>query len=166
MPSIEIVSLNSDNISINQDAFEIAFIVEKKLQGHRGLFDNYLSDKKGLIIHIGNPEFRKDKEGAFFAGAIIDWDFESNDIAIPNFELNETGANQDFKFKFILDYQIDVGNLINQSLINSPDKIAYFMTDYQFGPEKIEFKNLKLDDFWRIHDAEGLNWNTLYKLEL
>lgn len=51
-------------------------------------------------------------------------------------------------------------------IIKSPIQKIYFLTDYQFGPEKAEFKVLKdLKHFWSGHDQNGLNWNTLYKIE-
>ena len=41
----------------------------------------------------------------------------------------------------------------------------YFFTDYQFGPDKAEFKILRdLKDFWRLHNQNGLNWNTMYEI--
>ncbi|WP_282014630.1 hypothetical protein [Marinifilum flexuosum] len=164
MPTIEIVSVNAKNVNLNQSKFDIAIIEENKLIGHRGLFDKFLADKHGTMVHLGNPEFKDNKEGCFFANAIINWDFEPNYIEIPNFDKGETGANQDFKFKFEITYQIEIANLLFKALECSPSYEAYFMTDYQFGPEEPEFKDMKLSEFWENHDKVGLNWNTLYIL--
>lgn len=164
MPTIEIVSLNSDKLPINQAEFDIAIIEEEKLKGHRGMFDSFLSDKKGIMLHLGNPSFKSDKDGGFFAGMIIDWEFESNDIAIPHFELEETGANQDFDFKFLLNYQIEVATLIEKAVNSSPNREAYFMTDYQFGSDEANFIEMNYTEFWQLHDKVGLKWNTLYQI--
>jgi hypothetical protein len=86
-------------------------------------------------------------------------------IQIPNFDKEETGSNQQSKFQFLVDYQIDLAKIIKIALENSPVKEVYFLTDYQFGPEKGKMENLGIEDFWSLHDSHGLTWNTLYKLK-
>lgn len=164
MPSIEIVSLFADKLDLKQSDFEIAFIQDEKLIGHRGLFNEFLKNQEGVMIHIGNPDLKNDKNGGFFAGNIINWDFEPSEIMIPNYENGETGSNQQFCFKFLHDYKIDIGLILEVSIEKSAINEAYFMTDYQFGPENIQFITMSLKDFWNLHDESGLNWNTLYKL--
>ena len=101
MPTIEIASINSTGLGLNQADFDVAIIEENKLESHRGLFYDLLRQQNGVIIHIGNPDFKDDKEGGYFAGAIVDWDFEPGDIIIPEFDENDptynSGANQQFR---------------------------------------------------------------------
>lgn len=171
MPTIEIASLKSTGLEINQDDFDIAIIEENILESHRGLFHDFLSKQKGIIIHIGNPDFKNDKEGGFYAGAIINWEFEYPDFEEKQKELlvNEENhwANQDFIFQFKVDYKSEIEKLMSIAINKSPKQKICFLTDYQFGPEKAEYKKLTdLKDFWKEHDQNGLNWNTLYEIEL
>lgn len=76
MPTIEIASFSSTRLGLNQADFDVAIIEENKLESHRGLFYDLLRQQNGIIVHIGNPDFKNNKEDGYFAGAIIDWDFE------------------------------------------------------------------------------------------
>lgn len=170
MPTIEIVSVESKGIVLNQSDFDIAVIKEGKLISHRGLFYDYLSKQNGEIIHLGNPDLKDDDYG-FFAGAIIDWDFGgSDDIVIPihdeEFGL-ETGveSNRQYHFKFLEKYREEIDKLLNIALSHSSIKKAYFLTDYQFGPEFPRYHIIDtIRDFWVKHNDEGLTFNTLYEL--
>lgn len=71
MPTIEIASIKSTGLGLNQADFDVAIIEENKLESHRGLFYDLLRKQSGVIVHIGNPDFKDDKEGGFFAGQII-----------------------------------------------------------------------------------------------
>jgi hypothetical protein len=169
MPTIEIISIKSIGLELNQDNFEIAIIEENVLNSHRGLFSDFLSKRQGTIIHIGNPDFKNDKEGGFFAGNIINWEFvdqnlEEKQIGVKVDEENHW-ANQDFLFQFKVYYKNEIEKLIDVSIKKSPENKIYFLTDYQFGPEKAEFKILTdVQEFWRKHDQNGLKWNTLYEI--
>ena len=105
MPTIEIVSILSTELQIKEEDFDISIIEENKLKSHRGLFNEFLMQQTGIILHIGDPDFKIDKEGGFFAGMLIDWNFESKEIFFPMFDENdpdcEDGANQQYKFKLI-----------------------------------------------------------------
>ncbi len=148
MPTIEIASVNSSGLDLNQDEFEVAIIEENKLVSHRGLFHNFLSKQQGTIIHIGNPDKKNDKDGGYFAGGIVNWDFDS-----------ET------KFQFRTEYKKDLKRILQIAFEKSPDHKAYFLTDYQFGPDKLNISEAcNLTDFWNEHDSYGLNLNTLYKI--
>ena len=166
MPTIEIVSINSKELGLNQIDFDVAIIEEKKLNSHRGLFCDLLRHQEGVIIHIGNPDFKDDKDGFFFAGMIIDWDFEPCDMILPEIDFRHpTGANQQFRFKFLEQYKNDIDKLLKIALANSPIKKIYFLTDYQFGPEKWNIEIVyTISDFWTKHDKDGLNLNTMYEM--
>ena len=169
MPTIEIASINSTGLKLNQADFDVAIIEEIKLESHRGLFYNLLRQQNGVIVHVGNPDFRDDKEGGYFAGDIIDWDFEPTEIFFPEFDENDPadnlGANQQYKFKFLDQYKTDIDKLLKIALNNSPIKKVCFLTDYQFGPENGKTEIVyTITDFWTQHDKEGLDLNTLYEM--
>lgn len=65
MPTMEIASINSIGLALNQADFDVAISEENKLESHRGLFYDLLRQQKGVIVHIGNPDFKIDKEGVF-----------------------------------------------------------------------------------------------------
>ena len=164
MPTIEIASINAIGLELHQEDFEVAIIEERKLISHRGLFCDLLKKQNGTLIHIGNPDFKDDKNGVFFAGMIIDWSVEPNEyIYIP--QNGSTVPNQQFIFKFLDHYKLDIDKLLKIALEKSPIKRIYFLTDYQFGPEKEEIKIIyTINDFWDRHDREGLRFNTMYEM--
>ena len=165
MPTIEIVSVGASRLKLNQSNFEIALIEENKIESHRGLFYDWLIEQEGVIVHLGNPEFKKDKLGGFFAGELIDWSFEPTTIELPSFDKGETGANQISGFRFLTDYQIEVALILEKAISASPEHKAYFLTDIQFGADEGETVEKSLSNFWTLHDTKGLKWNTLYKLK-
>jgi hypothetical protein len=169
MPTIEIASINSTRLGLNQADFDIAIIEEHKLESHRGLFYDQLRQQNGVIVHIGNPDFKDDKEGGFFAGAIVDWSFEPGDIIMHEYDEDDqtynSGANQKFRFKFLEQFKPDIDKLLKIALDNSPIKKVCFLTDYQFGPENGRTEIIyTITDFWTQHDNEGLGLNTLYEM--
>lgn len=169
MPAIEIASINSTRLGLNQADFDVAIIEEDKLESHRGLFYDLLRQQNGVIVHIGNPNFKDDKESGYFAGAIVEWDFEPTEIFLPEFDKNDPrdnrGANQQFKFKFLNQYKHDIDKLLKIAFDNSPIKKVCFLTDYQFGPENGKAEIIyTITDFWTQHGNEGLGLNTLYEM--
>ena len=169
MPTIEIASINSISLRLNQADFDVANIEENKLESHRGLFFSLLRQQNGTIVHIGNPDLKDDKEGGYFAGDLIDWNFEPTEISFTKFDENKPTDNheayQQFKFKFLEQYKPDIDKLLKIAIDNSPIKKVYFLTDYQFGPEvggsEIIFT---ISNFWAQHDNYGLNLNTIYEM--
>ena len=165
MPTIEIVSIDSTGLNLRQDDFDIATIEENRVVSHRGLFYKFLKTQNGVIVHIGNPECKSSDYG-FFGGGLIDWDFEPAEIFIPEFDPTDNhGAGQQFRFKFLDQYKAGIKKLLEIALDSSPIKKVYFLTDYQFGPENGKTEIIyTIDDFWKRHDCEGLNLNTMYEL--
>jgi hypothetical protein len=168
MPTIEIVSYDSTGLGLSQADFDIAIIEENKLESHRSLFYDLLRQENGVIVHIGNPDFKEDKKGGFFAGKIIEWEFEPNEIFQPEYEISRAddhGANQQSKFMLLDQYKIDIDRLLKIALKNSPIKKVCFLTDYQFGPKKGKKEIINtITDFWRQHDSGGLGLNTMYEM--
>jgi hypothetical protein len=169
MPSIEIISINSKELHLKQTDFEVAIIESHKLETHRGLFYELFRKQSGTIIHIGNPEFKEEKEGCFFGGQIIDWDFEPNDQIVSKFDCNNSSENSEVnlqnRFKFLEKYVKDIDRILRISLENSSSSKVYFLTDYQFGSEKEKTETIDtIDNFWALHDREGIAFNTLYEM--
>lgn len=149
MPSIEIISLNSENSIYEEDNFLFAIQFEnEKIESHRSLFYDDLKNLKGTIIHIGNSELKKSKNEAFFAGNLIEWKSEiKND------------------FKFLPKFENDFKNLLKIAQINSKSKTIYFLTDYQFSERKPKLiDNLNLDNFLNLYEESGLEFNRIYKI--
>ena len=168
MPTIEIASINSEKLELNQAEFEIAIIEENKLKSHRGLFFEILKKQKGSIVHIGNTEFRNDKDGGYFAGKLINWEFTPKENLISIFEENETveiDEDRQVKFQFLNQFVEDVNRILEIALEKSTIKKICFLTDYQFGPEKANIENVEtITEFWKKHKNEGLKFNTMYEI--
>lgn len=168
MPTIEIASINAPELGLNQADFAVAIIEENKLESHRGLFYDLLRQQKGVLVHLGNPEFKYKNGGGFFAGLLIDLSDDLNEeIVIPESNLNDidSGANQQFTFKFLSEYRLEIDKLLRIALEKSPVKKVCFLTDYQFGPEKESIEIIyTIKGFWELHDGEGLALNTLYEI--
>lgn len=170
MPTIEIISLDSTRLDLNQVDFNVAIDMENKLISHRGLFYDFLLIQNGIIVHIGNPDLIQDKDSGYFAGKIINWKFED-----PDFEKKKKGlksnqknswANQDFLFRFLPKYKTNIRKIMKSAIDNSPIKTMYFLTDYQFGPEKAIIQKVdNLKKFWELHDSVGIEWNCLYIID-
>jgi len=150
MPTIEIISLDSRNLGTNQRDFDVAIIEENELISHRGLFCQFLKKYQGTILHIGNPEFKQNKDGGFFGGDLIDWEFD--------FQGN---------FKFLEKYKPDFAKLLEVAIENSPNKQTFFLTDIQANNPKPKYRRISsLTNFWKLYEHEGLEWNTLYAINV
>ena len=169
MPTIEIVAINSTGINLNQADFEIAIIEENNLESHRGLFYDLLKKEKGVVIHIGNPEFKDDKEGGFFAGDIINWDFKPINKIVAVIDPSDIDydslISDQFEFKFEKEYKKDIIELMKLALESSPINKIYFLTDYQLGPVEATKESVSnIAEFWTMHDKNGLIFNRLYEI--
>ena len=172
MPTIEIISFNRKSlIRINRKKYSFAIRQNSTLESHRSLFDEYLSKYQGVILHLGNLSLAK--ESFFFAGDLIDWKFgETDTVHFPEikpkmlYEEQWSGSDQLIRFKFIAEHIDGIKDLLEKSIKLSPIRKASFLTDYQFGPSGGQFISLsRIEEFWSIHDSEGLTWNTIYILE-
>ena len=148
MPTIEIISIDTDKLDLNQEDFEVAIIEEYKLISHRGLYNDFLLKFKGTIIHIGNPEFRYNKDGGFFGGDLINWDFGHKN----NFKFDEKNKSE-------------IIRLLNLSYDKSRTNQTIFLTDIQAENPIPRFKRFAaIKELINHHDKDGLDWNTLYMI--
>ncbi len=169
MPTIEIASINSTRLNLNQVEFDVAIIEQNKLESHRGMFNDLLRNEQGTIIHIGNPDLKDDKEGGFFAGDLINWDFRPTNKIIAIVDPSDTDydslISQQFQFQFEEEFRKDIIKLLEFALESSPINKIYFLTDYQFGPVgATKESGNSIADFWTKHDKNGLIFNRLYEI--
>ena len=178
MPTIEIISINAKEIPNLKDFESFAFICEDKLESHRALFDDELKENyQGIILHLGNKEFQKDKEqgtiGPWFASDLINFDFVG-EVELPIIDKGNQiegveqwwGSDQTFLFKFEEAAINDLRDILEQMITLSPGKEILFLTDYQFGPEKPLHKGIiSLSEFFEDHNKVGLIWNCMYHIK-
>lgn len=162
MPTIEIVSIGREKvIKLDRKTYPFQIQQDRKLVSHRNLFNNYLSDKKGVIFHLGNMGLSR--KGFWFASDLVDWDFESESIIVSGEE--KEGSEEAPYFRFRLEYLDGVKDLIFKAFKYSPFQAVFFLTDYQFGSCPASYVSLdEIKKLWQIHDSEGLKWNTLYNV--
>jgi len=168
MPTIEIVALKCETLP-NLPLFEnLAYIAERQLQSHRGIFQSEFDQTTGIILHLGNKELEGQEDGGWFAGELIEWGNE--EIIIPQIEKvggdeQWWGEDQSFMFRFAPEVFTELKVLLEFLLEQLPIKQLYFTTDYQFGPsEGIKRPNYSLRRFFEEHDNAGLRWNCLYQI--
>lgn len=169
MPTIEIAIYESKKIEIDKDEFRMAILKDDKLISHRGLFINEFENKSGVMLHLGNEEF-KNYDGLFWGNELIDWDTTDNDkIEIPQVDVNDPadkwGANQQYVFQFNSEFKTEIDKLLKIAIDKSKSSKIGFLTDYQFGPE-IGKKRIvySIKEFWETHDTEKLIFNTIYEM--
>lgn len=122
-----------------------------------------------MIIHIGNPDYKENKEANYAAGAVVDWSFELTEIIIPKYSENNltcsNGANQKLRFKLLAQFKSDIDKLLKIALDHSPIGKSCFFTDYQFGPENVKTEICyTITEFWTHHKTDGLDFNILYEI--
>ncbi len=150
MPTIEIISIDNLELGIDQEKFSFAIIEETELISHRGLYYDFLKKYNGTILHIGNPEFKTDKDGGFWGGDLIDWEFDNNN-----------------NFKFQEKYKSDFIKLLELAVEKSPDNQAFFLTDIQANEPEPNYRRIKnVSNFIKLYEYEGLEWNTLYAINV
>lgn len=171
MPTIEIISFKREiPIRIERGNYNFAIRQNSKLVSHRKLFQDFLNENSGVILHIGNLELLK--EPFFFAGELIDWEYEVGDVSFPMVDLAKpmdeqwSGSSQMLRFKFQQCYKGGIDNLIKKTLKLSPIKKCGFLTDVQLGPKFSSMTQINsIEEFWYIHNSMGLVWNTIYIIQ-
>ena len=155
MPTIEIVSIGAKKLGLSAPDFSLAIIEENVLKSHRGLFNDFLSKHTGVIVHLGDLDFKEDQY-AFFAGKLVDWE-------------NRPSSGEDgHLFRFLPEYAREVDTVLRAALSASPVQLACFLTDIQQGEEDAHHfaPKLSIEAFWQKHDACGLTFNRLYPVQV
>jgi len=167
MPTIEIASVNSSGLNLRQEDYEVTIIENTELKSHRSLFNDFLKGRNGTMIHVGNPDYRDCKNNLFYAGSLIDWEFDPVEVNYyPHFddENYQGGGNQQIRFKFLDQFRKDIDNLLKAALESSPINKGFLLSDYYFGPDKQSEGNVfHINELWLHHDEKGLMFNTMYE---
>ena len=150
MPTIEIVSIKrKKRLKVPKDKYHFWVRQNFNLKSHRNLFQLHLNKYQGIILHLGNLDM-KNSSPWFFGNELIDWEYEM----------------EEDRFKFKSKHFIGVQSLISRALLGSPEGKVFFLTDIQ-GSEKGEIvTNYSLNQFIKEHEISGLEWNTLYEIEI
>ncbi len=142
MPTIEIISIDCPVIPELPKYSSFAYIIESVLESHRGLFQEVFDKLSGVIVHLGNKELEHNKDGYWFAGHLMDWEYDA--------------------IVFNSDSRKDIIDLMEKLIKLSPQQRIIFSTDYQFGGTEQECGEVTISDFIRLHDEEKLRYNTLW----
>ena len=169
MPTIEIAIFESEEIKIDPNDYRMAIQIDNKLISHRGLFIDELRGKNGVMLHLGNEDF-KNNDGGFWGSDLIDWDSTDNEeIEVSTVDknglVNNLGANQQYVFQLKPEFKTEIDKLLRMAVNNSRINKIGFITDYQFGPEFGKKRILySIKEFWHTHDTEKLFFNTIYEM--
>lgn len=104
----------------------------------------------------------------WFASDLIDW--QNREIIIPEVDIalgehQWWAEDQVYEFRFLSSVVPELKQLLTLMLQPSPVNLAYFLTDYQFGPsEGMQRMNYTVPALFEEHQRSGLRWNCLYHL--
>jgi hypothetical protein len=173
MPYIEITSLLSSGLNLNEKDFKVQILEIDAMNSERDTFMIKKTNDYGTVIRVGEPQDLnapqnfEDKNKSLLAYDLIDWDFEPVEIIyFPTIKEDlsmEVGANQKMKFKLLVQYKDDVDQILKSSIMKSPIQKSNFITYCAFGPKDLDIKYVEsIEAFWHLHDTEGLYFNTIY----
>lgn len=150
MPTIEIGSIGTTAIGVEQVEYSFAAIEDARLKSHRGLFNEFLSGYSGTMVHLGNPEFTADQtKEYFFASSLVDF-------------LEDPRAD----YQFCAKYMNEVFNILSKALDASPTHEGFLLSDIQSEHAIKRFLRFNsVDELRDRHDNEGLIWNTCYLVD-
>ena len=75
MPSIELLSVGCESKILFSGRYR-TFAVMSELgrpKSHRGIFQPVLDEKKGLMVHLGNPSLDPEEDSLWWADELLDW---------------------------------------------------------------------------------------------
>ena len=175
MPTVEIVCLSASGpIDLPRyDSF--ACMVEEVPRSHRAHFQADFDGASGPIAHLGNKEFQADLDAGrprgWFANTLFDFSDEGMlYLPVKGLDLNAAGEqwwgeDQDYGARLRQEVVPDLRDLLTRFVAHSPERGAYFTTDYQFGPgEPIRQSNYTVDSLLDEGLQTGIRWNCLYHL--
>jgi hypothetical protein len=154
VPSIEIVSIGQLEPS---DFGHLPFTVKssRELKSDRRpspLFQEEFDSLRGCIYHLGNPELKTRKTGAFFAAYLLSH--------------RSVHASQSKFLEFRPEFIPSVRELLKSLLESSPVNRLLFTSDYQFGPKRpYRSPAVTLDEFWSLHHSRALRLNGAYPIQ-
>lgn len=154
MPSIELVCIDQDQ-PLECAGFPFAVVADRELVSHRTnpLFQRELSQLRGCMYHVGNPQCAEPGyNGFFFAYELLS--LESRDQAMPRV------------LEVAKEFRESLGLLVRRLLDASPAHSVFFYTDWQFGPRRpVRGGTLLESVFWQRHDKHRLRLNACYTIQ-
>lgn len=144
MPTIELISIGAKSVPELPVTHHLKLLAEPSLQSHRTLFQTFLDETRGVIVHLGNLECEQADE--WFANELVRWE---NSKAL----------------RFREDVLEEVKVLIQILLHSSPENLLLFLSDYDFGPETPSIHEAQsLASFLENHQLAKLEYNALYRI--
>ena len=133
-----------------------AVIADREPVSHRSprpLFQRELSQLRGCIYHVGNPQCRApDYGGLYFAYEVLS--AESRERRRQRF------------FDVASDFRDSFRRFIHTLLDMSPVHSVFFYTDWQFGPTRATRGGVISESaFWQQHDSHQLRLNACYTIQ-
>lgn len=169
MPTVEIAIFDADKVEIDLNDYRMAIRVDHKLSSHGGLFVDEFDGQDGVMLHLGNEDFKEEDFG-FWGSDLIDWDSTDNDeIEIPIIDTNKTendwGAGQEYLYQFDVYFRIEIDKLLRMAIRQTRSNKIAFLTEYQFGPKNGSKRIVySIREFWELHDEQKLTFNTMYEM--
>lgn len=190
MPTIELVAINCPEIPALPQYASFAYKVETQLVSHRALFQSVFDTMNGVIVHLANKDLEEEDAIGWFAGKIMDWTMTGEDeeryllsiaesivqavdhettlrdkvsVVKEYLEIHSILPEQcDTVLVFLPETSTDLEDLMSRLLDASPEHRITFSSDYQFGGNRRECGELTLTEFFDLHDARLLKYNSLY----
>jgi hypothetical protein len=164
MPAIEIASIGSTALHLEQDNFAYAIIEEKVSVSHRSHFQKLFRKEKGVMVHIGNPGMNRRRQGGSFSGQLIDWRSEECVTCLPVSSCGKA-VDQQYRFRFLAQHKSQLDFLLRIALAGSPVRKSYVLADYQFGPTTPPVQiTYTSSACCKEQDNNGCRFNTLYEM--
>jgi hypothetical protein len=156
MPSIELVCIGQV-APLALSGIPFAVEAGSDLQSHRGpgaLFHRELSQLRGCMYHLGNPQCREpDYHGFFFAYELLSRDSRQR--------------QRNRYFQVASEFRESFKSFVGLLLRASPARSVFFTTDWQFGPRRsVRGGTLSESEFWLRHDTRRLKLNACYTIVL
>ena len=143
MPTIELVSIDCSIIPELPKYPNFSYMMEPTLESHRDLFQSVFNSLSGIIIHLGNKELEEREHGFWFAGMLMDWDYDEALVFSPEV------------------FQ-DVIALMQKLIVLSPQQRITSSSDYQFGGLRQECGEVTFSQFLQLHEQKKLRYNNLW----
>ena len=150
MPTTEIVSVGAGSGPFTRRKAVFAQRCDSSLKTDRGLFQPILDRLIGTMIHLGDHDDHPD-EPHWFCGHCI--------------EYRDRDAEDSDHIGYTLDAENELRELLTSMMDQSPTRHVLFLTDFQFGPETTDIRNLaSIDEFIDLSRNRSIRYNTLYSI--
>jgi hypothetical protein len=171
MPTIELVSLLSNDLPSVPRLSTFKWIAERNLVSHRSLFQSQLDRTCGMIFHLGDtalhPDCDHDDWKGWWASELIAWEKDPKRKSTTGgsrvIDRCSIGDEWSTRFRFRDEVLPELAVLIDALIAASPIATVWLMTDFEFGPDAVvQFKPQTPERFFESHCVGTLRWNSCY----